>query len=128
IRVERDQSIANWDRFPAPCVKKSLGTYRLIAAEQRVGEDLIICFLALMARGDGRYYQFQENPLAFVSAMLPSDTMLTGWLAERTETPVPVLPEPTPAEYSYLYDFLEASEDRVIYETHEWIRRVGAMN
>src|SRR5262245_43514909 len=85
-KVERDQGIAAWDKFlPSPFVKKSLGTFRLIAETRAVGDDNIVCFRALMARGDARYGQFLDAPDSVGNEV--SDSTLRTWLESRKNRP-----------------------------------------
>src|SRR5262245_24129959 len=63
--VERRQSLAGFDHFPPPCLtKKRLFGYnfRMIAAEKRVGEHLVVVCLRLVIRGGNDYADFLRDP------------------------------------------------------------------
>ena len=62
--VEKKQSLAGFDHFPQPClVKKKLFGFsnRMIAAEEFVGEHLVVIFLRMLIRGGHEYEALQQD-------------------------------------------------------------------
>jgi hypothetical protein len=60
-KIEKDQSIQQWDKFlPTPYIKKDLGkSYRMVCAQQTVNDDtVIISFLECFARGGDGVYEY----------------------------------------------------------------------
>jgi hypothetical protein len=127
-KVERDQSIANWDTFlPSPYVKKSMGNAnRLVAAVQPVTDHLVICLLRVFVRNDDRYRHFLLNPVESDLAV-PVKNDLTGYLNSLTDLPTKAQP-PTALEQEYLHltidDYLDESEG-VVYESWDWTELAG---
>src|SRR5215469_13303540 len=63
--VEQKQSTSSFDRFPAPFLtRKKIWAYnkRLIAAERRVGEHVVIILLRLLVKGN-EYSSFENDPV-----------------------------------------------------------------
>jgi tetratricopeptide (TPR) repeat protein len=127
-KVERDQSIANWDTFlPSPFVKKSMGnSHRLVAAVRPLNEYLIICLLRTFVRSDDRYRHFLLDPTSSDLAY-PADNELTVFLNRLKHLPPKAQP-PTPLEHEYLHltsdDYLDESEG-VVYESWHWTELAG---
>lgn len=122
-KVERDQSIANWDTFlPSPFVKKSLGNaHRLVGAVKPLGGYIIICLLRIFVRSDERYRNFLAGPVA-ASLPIPPDSDLSAFLAGLSAPPL-AMQAPTPLEHEYLHltsqESLDESEG-VVYESWHW--------
>jgi hypothetical protein len=122
-KIEFDQSIASWDKFlPSPYIKKSLGKFRVMAERHPLDEDIVICFLALMSRGDGKYERFIQHFTGLPSS--PGSAALRNWLKTRAAHVPTGLPKPTGEELGYLYRAHAEVQDELIYETNEWVERI----
>ncbi len=128
-KVETDQSVANWDNFlPSPYIKKSLGTWRLIAEKREIENNLVICFLTMQSRGGNEYDKdFLSDPANFCKSITPSDEAIIKHLDSLEADSIVALAEPSPTEYSYLYGVLDPLDESegVIYESKEWIAEIG---
>lgn len=131
--VEKRQSLAGFDHFPPPCLtkKKIFGfNFRLIAAEKRVGEHLVVVFLRLVVRGSSEYGAFLEDPPAWATRHLSGEldeARLAAWVADRTkEEPPPATSPLSEVEHTFLWSSPHAEEldDLMVCETHEWVQAV----
>jgi len=136
-RVESSQSVSHFDPFPPPyLVKKKLGGRqgRLIADRRQCGEHAVVVFLAIMIRGDSAYENhFGLDPVGygeqhFKSIVSPEE--IAAYVEERTRVePPPVKPDPSEAEYGFLYEAFAhrqtAVEEDMVYETVEWKEAVS---
>lgn len=132
-KIEKDQSIQQWDKFlPTPYIKKDLGkSYRVVCSQQTLNDDIVvISFLECFARGgDGVYEKnFLKDPNAVCGRLVPSVQALETFVSARTATIPVALPELNDVESHYLYDSLPPAEDDdiVIYETTEWVERMSS--
>ena len=78
-KVESDQSISSWECFlPDPVIRKGLGrSFRLIAVQKIVDDNIIIIFIGVWARSSSDYEKsFMNNPPDFVSKYMPTDEEL----------------------------------------------------
>jgi hypothetical protein len=131
-KVELDQSIGSWDRYPPPYIKKSLGkTWRLVA-EERILDDgqIVIAFVGVKARGSTEYETFKHNPVSVFRSVSPSDDELRKYL--QGKKPRRGIPEPSQAEYSYLYGTTASMDlaEGIVFESREWVDRMssGSLN
>ena len=132
--VEARQSLAGFDHFPPPCLtkKKIFGfNYRLIAAEKRVGEHLVVVFLRLVIRGGNEYTSFLRDPPTwagrYFDAALSQQT-LDEWVAERTRVDPPESPpalDETETTFLWRGGFGRDHDDTIVCETHEWVDNVA---
>lgn len=126
-KIENDQSIGTWDRFlRTPFIKKALGTFRVIAEEHSVGDDIVICLRHIFARGSAGYKRFIADPEVIGRSL--SAQQLTLWLAERTTVAPSSLPPSSDAELAYLYPGNGEQFDDFVYETAEWVERIGKLD
>lgn len=132
-KIEKDQTIATWDLFPVPFIKKSLGNnHRLIAAKQPVtnddGDDIvIISFIACFSRGSDDYDRFCNDPQGVCGEYLPNKNDLREYIESRKEPLPPAPPQLNEAEYHYLYNILRLGEkpDMIIYESLDWVESMS---
>jgi hypothetical protein len=116
-RVEKTQSTSQFDPFPPPyLVKKKLGGRqgRLIADCRTVGDHAIIVFLTILTRGSRSYEEFASDPISYGNQHLRfvTDADVTRFVEKRTRiAPLPIMPDPTAAEYELLYDALSHHQD-----------------
>jgi tetratricopeptide (TPR) repeat protein len=135
-QVEERQSTSQFDPFPPPyMVKKKLGSRqgRLIAELREVGEHSAVVFLAVLIRGEHAYQEgFAVDPIGYGQqhfvGLAPQD-ILARFIDDRTRaTPPPAKPEPSEAEYSFLYEAFahqaQGSADELVCETEEWVAQV----
>jgi hypothetical protein len=132
--VEKRQSLAGFDHFPPPCLtkKKIFGfNFRLIAAEKRVGEHLVVVLLRLLVRGSSEYGSFLEDPptwaMRHFSAEL-DESRLAAWVTERTKKELPAAAAAlSDVEKTFLWSSpsSEASFDLMLCETHQWVQAVS---
>ncbi len=132
-KVEQRQSLAGFDHFPPPCLtkKKIFGfNYRLIAAEKRVGEHLVVVFLRLVIRGGNEYADFLRDPPTWAVRCYDAeltDDKVAAWVTERTQvTPPPPAPKLSDTERTFLWTTANSEErdDVIICETEEWVNGV----
>lgn len=136
-KVERAQDLQGFDHFPAPYrVKKKFPRYnaRVIASMHAVGEHDVACFLSILTKADSEYDQFQHDPVGYGRRNfdgLVSAADLQRIVAERTaETPPTPKPQPTEAEYTFLFRAdggveLGKSDDGLICESPAWVKKVA---
>lgn len=131
--VEKRQSLAGFDHFPPPCLtkKKIFGyNFRLIAAEKRVGEHLVIVLLRLVVRGSSDYSSFLGDPPTWATRYLNAelgDAQVAAWVADRTKKEPPAATAPlSEVEQTFLWSspFSEQKDDLMVCETHEWVQAV----
>ncbi len=130
--IEASQSTAFFDRFPPPfltCKKKWAYNNRLIAAEQKIGEHLVVLLLRLLVKGN-EYQHFENDPETvgqkFLSTCLQSID-LQKWVTDRTHVDPPEpLPMVTDAETEFLWSQVGQidADDVLIYETADWVKSV----
>ncbi len=132
-RIERDQSISNWDCFlPEPIIRKKLGSFRLIAIEKILGDIKVICFLGVWPRGSADYEKFLVNSKEFVSRLVPPESQI--WVGiEGKQKQIkendnfPLVPPPDEIEYGYLYNTeIDEIDDTygLIFESHDWVKLI----
>ncbi|MEX1028178.1 MAG: hypothetical protein WD049_09265 [Candidatus Paceibacterota bacterium] len=131
--IESKQSLAGFDHFPPPCLtkKKVFGfNFRLIAAEKRVGDHLVVVLLRLVIRGGNEYSDFLRDPPTwagrFYDAELSSEK-LAEWVTDRTRVDPPEPPSDlSEAERTFLW--LRGSghdaDDAIVCETTDWVDSV----
>jgi hypothetical protein len=131
--IEKRQSLAGFDQFPPPCLtkKKIFGfNYRLVAAEKRIGEHLVVVLLRLVVRGGNEYGSFLENPPAWAGRHFDAeldDVRLSLWVSERVKDKLPApKPQLSAVEQTFLWEAAPSEEhdDVMICETHEWVQEV----
>lgn len=112
-----------------------LGNLRLLAKIEKVDNDAVLCLLDILARGGKEYDEFkdkekrQEFGQKYLETLLNLDE-LRQWLNEQKESGSQQQNqrEPLPND---LLDWLELpswrkdSNDLVIYESEQWVRRCG---
>ncbi len=142
--VEERQSLSQFDQFPPPYLvkKKLLGRQpRLVAELRKVGDHMVVIFLAVMIRGSKEYAdEFCRDSEGYGKrhfADLVDNDVLQAYVSERTTVGEALgKPAPSPAEYELLYTaFSHAgvstpnadgdSLDRIVCETHEWVEQVA---
>ena len=135
-KVERVQDLQGFDHFPAPYrVKKKFPRYnaRVVASMHAVGDHDVACFLSILTKADSAYDQFQHDPVEFGRRNfdgLVSEADLQRIVAERTaQTPPTPKPQPTDAEYSYLFRAaggveLGKNQDGLICDSPAWVKKV----
>lgn len=123
-KIEADQSIASWDKFlPSPYVKKSLGnSFRLLAEQKLVDDDIVVFFLALMPRGGAKYEKFFHDLTGLPPAL--DQQSLKKWIEGRADAGISILPSPSDVELGYLYRAHSEVQDELIYETADWVERI----
>ncbi|MEX2283964.1 MAG: hypothetical protein WEE89_15875 [Gemmatimonadota bacterium] len=125
-KIEADQSTGSWDRvLPSPFIRKKLGSFRLVAEQRQIGDSVVVCFRALMARGDSKYTAFIASPNAFFAEL--DQRVLSKWLDERMTSPPTPLVTPSATEEAFLYLSNRGHEGPVVFETSEWVERVGEL-
>jgi hypothetical protein len=131
--VEKRQSLAGFDHFPPPCLtkKKIFGyNFRLIAAEKRVGEHLVVVLLRLVVRSGGEYEAFLEDPPTWATRHFSAEldeAQLAAWVADRTRKELPPATAPlSEVEQTFLWSspYSEEIDDLMVCETHEWVQAV----
>jgi len=135
--VETTQSLTGFDYFlPTPFVKKSLGrSFRLIAYRVPIGNDELILFLRVLARGGKEYEYFlknwDRNTESVTSQFQPyGEAKIQQIYAQLTAVPPPPpLPIPNEEERAWLYEVLRAqsdAEELLILETDAWVKKMRA--
>jgi hypothetical protein len=125
-KIELDQSTGSWDRvLPSPFIRKKLGTFRLVAEQRHAAESVIVCFRALMARGDSKYSAFIANPAGFWPEL--DEGELAAWRRSRMATAPPSDEAPSADESVFLYGSNRSDEGPFVFETAEWVERVGKL-
>lgn len=131
--VEKRQSLAGFDHFPPPCLtkKKIFGfNFRLIAAEERVGEHLVVVLLRLVVRGGNEYGAFLDDPPTWATRYFSAEldeASLAAWVTDRTKKePPPVTAPLSEVEQTFLWSspYSEEIDDLMVCETHEWVQAV----
>ena len=131
--VEKRQALSGFDHFPPPCLskKKIFGyNFRMIAAEKRIGEHLIVVFLRLIVRGSNDYATFLRDPAAWAVRHYEEeigDEQLADWVAKRTQTtPPPLAPELSAVEKTFLWTapYADQNDDIMVCETHAWVESI----
>lgn len=125
-KIELEQDIQIFDRFPRPFLKKVFGQYRLVVEERLFGEDAtMICFARLFVRGDHAYEPgFTNNPSSIQGTYKLDELELKQYLKDRLEEPPPpssIRPMDV-AERIFLerQNVAPHTEDGVVYETAMW--------
>ena len=129
-KVEEDQSIASWDLFlPFPIVKKNLGkTGRLIAIKHLINDDIVVCFMNLLSRGDRRYLRFIENHNDYYDRIsLDIEEVKKIYFNKVKSNNIIEPPRPSDEEYEYLYNKLCPldTSDGIIYESRDWVKLIN---
>jgi len=129
-KILNTQRITLFDNFPPPYLKKRFKRQqRLLAAERRIGDDIIIVFYRILIRGGKTYEAFLKSPKLYGDnnfAPLVSDDKLKKWLEEeKKEDPLPEKPSLTDSENTFIYGLSGKkdifSDDYFIYETYTWV-------
>lgn len=126
-KIESDQSVGTWDRYlPTPFIKKVLGSFRVIAELRPIDHDAVVVFRRVDPRGSSSYRDFERDPASIGRS--PDDVELRRWLRERA-SPAPVaLPQPSDAEFAYLFQAPNEEFDDVVYEAPEWVDRIARLS
>lgn len=135
--VETTQSLTGFDYFlPTPFIKKSLGrSFRLIGYRVPIGNDELILFLRVLARGGNEYEYFlenwDENTENVTRQFQPyNEAQLHQIHARLSAVPAaPPPPAPNEEERAWLYEVLRGqsdAEELLILETDAWVRKMRA--
>lgn len=131
--ILKDQRTTLFDNFPPPFLKKRFSRqHRLIAAEQKINGNIVVCFLRLLIRGGDEYLNFIRNPKNYGdNHFLPmiEDVDLYEWVETQLNTcPPPQKNDLSDDETNFLWSIFEEENnmvnDVVIYESEEWINTV----
>jgi hypothetical protein len=126
-----DEVQARFERV-YPYLKRRILNQRLIARIFRVDDQQILCLLDIFKRGDNDYEQFLEEPREYGKTHLEPQLdklLIRQWLLEQTTTQrqVQQLPELPQELCPWLeppgWEMETVTEDWVIYESEEWVRR-----
>lgn len=135
--IEETQNFVGFSFFlPTPFLKKGLGrSFRLIAYRVPIGNDELILFLRVLARGSNEYEYFlanwEEDTASVTARFQPfSDDELRRIHAEVSRIPTAPPPaEPSDKERAWLYEVFrqESLENELfVLETEEWVRKMKA--
>ncbi|MGQ4649142.1 hypothetical protein [Lyngbya aestuarii] len=126
-----DQVQAHFERV-YPYLKRRILNRRIIAHILRIDDQPVLCLLDIFKRGDKDYEQFLEAPLEYGRTHFEpqiDEQQVRGWLSQKTieqpttkklpELPTNLLPWLEPPGWTMEM----ATEDWVIYESEEWVRR-----
>jgi len=133
-RIEKEQHTTLFDNFPPNYLKKRFERQiRLLAAERRIGEHIVVCFYRLLVRGNAEYESFIADSKSYGEinlAPLVSDDQLAEWLeSKRQAETIPEKPKPTPEESGYLWNVFSQEQagpnEVLICETEDWVKSIG---
>lgn len=132
VRIEREQTIGNFDSIHYTCYyKKALtGNLRLLAHERRINDDRVLCFLGVCTRNSTTYDRFLDDEKfreKFSWKRVPDQEVRAA--IDGTALPNgPVLQSPTAAEQSWLDSAFTkvgtSDHDLIIYESDYWVKRI----
>jgi len=126
-----DQVQAHFERV-YPYLKRRILNRRIIGRILRIADQPVLCLLDIFKRGDKDYEQFLEAPLEYGRTHLETqinEQLIRDWLTQQTveQSTTPKLPELPEKLLPWLeppgWTMEMATEDWVIYESEEWIRR-----
>jgi hypothetical protein len=133
--IRTTQNLIGFALFlPTPFIKRNLGrSFRLIGYRAPVGEDELILFLRVFARGSNEYTYFldncSENTELLINRLMPyTEAELINIHRELAVTqPAPLLPSPSDEERCWLYEVFReenADEGLLVLETEEWVKKI----
>ncbi|MEC4893620.1 MAG: hypothetical protein SAL07_15550 [Oscillatoria sp. PMC 1051.18] len=122
-----DEVLAHFERL-YPYLKRKEGNLRLIARIRRVGNDQILCWLAVFRRGDSKYEEFLREREKFSNPSLDGQIQhLEEWLRQQKASTKEMQPSPPPLDGNLL-PWLDppswqkhTSDEVVIYESETWL-------
>jgi hypothetical protein len=127
--VERGQSLAIFQHYPVPYLKKALGkSYRLIASRHNFKDDIILVMLRILSRGSSEYSDFMDDN-SVMEAFTPSHDELIAYLAQRNLRPVIVKPAVNDTDLQFLYGVLNNSDEGrsiFVYESKVWVEKINS--
>lgn len=132
-RILLTQRTTLFDNFPPPYLKKRFKRQlRLLCAERKSGDDVVIVFYRILVRGGSEYLNFLKAPKNYGDekfAPLISDENIRNWVLQQKEENI--LPEKQGLkddEYLFLYGLTGKKDtfsgEYFIYETYDWIKQV----
>lgn len=136
-RLLESQRTSFFDNFPPPYLKKRFKRQlRLIASEQRVGDDIVIVFCRILVRGQGEYGKFLEAPKDYGDkyfAPLISHDKLQELIEQfKTEANFIKKNELSESESNFLWSLVGREDayigDYFVYESYKWMQSVQDEN
>lgn len=136
-RLLESQRTSFFDNFPPPYLKKRFKRQlRLIASEQRVGEDIVIVFCRILVRGQGEYGKFLEAPKdygdKYFAPLISHDKLQELVEQFKTEANLVKKPELTESEANFLWGLVGREDayigDYFVYESYKWMQSVQDEN
>ncbi len=134
ISVGKTQNLTGFSFFrPTHFLKKNLGrSFRLIAYRVPVGNDELILFLRVLARGSNDYENFLsgwDKETGITRQLVPyEDADFKAIHDELTRTsPRPPLPVPSDEERRWLYEVFqeeELNDELLTLETETWVKKM----
>lgn len=126
-----DEVQARFERV-YPYLKRRILNRRLVARILRVDGEELLCFVDIFKRGDSDYEQFLEAPIEYgrihLEPQLDEQHLRKSLnLAKLQQNQVQKLPELPPEMHPWLeppgWEMETLTQDWVIYESEEWVRR-----
>ena len=86
-RILRTQRTTFFDNFPPPYLKKRFKRQeRLLCAERKIGDDVVVVFYRILVRGSFEYSNFLKYPKKYGDekfAPLVTDDELKNWVSQQ---------------------------------------------
>jgi len=121
-KLTYEQSTLGLERHPPPFLKKPLGRTRVLMAEVKYGDDMVLCFLRHVYKKDIESY---DTFLSSTRVPQADDPEIVAFLKEARATPVITKDPPSDLESDYLFLDREREVGQLkVLESPIWI---GAM-